>query len=173
MTDHLGHAMSRSPEATAAPSTVSVPRCRGAVGRRPLIHVRAPNPAAARAALEELADRWGAKYAAIIRLWESAWEEFIPFLDYDVEIRTVICSTNAIESLNARYRRAIRARGHFPTEQAALKCLHLVTDPWTPPDEAGHDGRCAGSQPSTRSPSPSPTAGPQQRPTDEDRRKHR
>jgi transposase-like protein len=46
---------------------------------------------------------------------------------YDVEIRRVICSTNAIESINARYRRAIRARGHFPTEQAALKCLHLVT----------------------------------------------
>jgi putative transposase len=46
---------------------------------------------------------------------------------YDVEIRTVICSTNAIESLNARYRRAVRARGHFPTEQAALKCLYLVT----------------------------------------------
>jgi hypothetical protein len=48
-------------------------------------------------------------------------------LDYDVEIRRVICSTNAIESLNARYRRAVRARGHFPTEQAALKCLYLVT----------------------------------------------
>jgi putative transposase len=54
-------------------------------------------------------------------------EEFTPFLDYDIEIRTVICSTNAIESLNARYRRAIKARGHFPTEQAALKCLYLVT----------------------------------------------
>ncbi len=51
----------------------------------------------------------------------------MPFLDYDVEIRRVICSTNAIESLNARYRRAIRARGHFPSEQAALKCLYLVT----------------------------------------------
>jgi hypothetical protein len=53
--------------------------------------------------------------------------EFIPFLDYDLEIRKVICSTNAIESLNARYRRAVKARGHFPTEQAALKCLYLVT----------------------------------------------
>jgi len=55
-------------------------------------------------------------------LWENAWEEFIPFLDYtNLEIRTMICSTNAIESLNARYRRAIRARGHFPTEQAAFE----------------------------------------------------
>ena len=87
----------------------------------------AVNADAARAALEELTQKWGAKYAAIIRLWNNAWEEFIPFLDYDVEIRTIICSTNAIESLNARYRRAVRARGHFPTEQAALKCLYLVT----------------------------------------------
>lgn len=87
----------------------------------------AVNAGAARAALDELTERWGSKYGAIIRLWNNAWEEFIPFLDYDVEIRRVICSTNAIESLNARYRRAIKARGHFPTEQAALKCLYLVT----------------------------------------------
>ena len=87
----------------------------------------AVNADAARAALDELSEKWGNKYAAIIRLWNNAWEEFIPFLDYDVEIRTVLCSTNAIESLNARYRRAVKARGHFPTEQAAMKCLYLVT----------------------------------------------
>lgn len=45
----------------------------------------------------------------------------------DVEIRRVLCSTDAIESLNARYRRAANAKGHFPTEQAALKTLYLVT----------------------------------------------
>ncbi len=87
----------------------------------------AVNATAARAAFDDLADKWGARYPAVIRLWDNAWAEFIPFLDYDVEIRTVICSTNAIESLNARYRRAIKARGHFPSEQAALKCLYLVT----------------------------------------------
>ena len=87
----------------------------------------AVNAAAARAALDDLTEKWGQRYGAIIRLWENAWEEFIPFLDYDTEIRQVICSTNAIESLNARYRRAVKARGHFPTEQAALKCLYLVT----------------------------------------------
>ena len=87
----------------------------------------AVNATTARAALDELAEQWGQRYGAVIRLWENAWEEFIPFLDYDLEIRKVICSTNAIESLNARYRRAIKARGHFPTEQAALKCLYLVT----------------------------------------------
>jgi putative transposase len=87
----------------------------------------APTPDAAEAALEELDDKWATKYPALIRLWRNAWTEFIPFLDYDIEIRRMICTTNAIESLNARYRRAVRARGHFPTEQAALKCLYLVT----------------------------------------------
>jgi transposase-like protein len=87
----------------------------------------APNPDAALVALDELAEKWGTKYGAMIRLWRNAWNEFVPFLDYDVEIRQMICSTNAIESLNARYRRAVRARGHFPTEQAAMKCLYLVT----------------------------------------------
>ena len=81
----------------------------------------AVNADAARAAFDDLADKWGSRYPAVIRLWDNAWAEFIPFLDYDVEIRKVICSTNAIESLNARYRRAIKARGHFPSEQAALK----------------------------------------------------
>jgi len=62
----------------------------------------AVNADAARAALDDLAERWGTRYGAIIRLWENAWEQFIPFLDYDVEIRTVLCSTNAIviSSLN-------------------------------------------------------------------------
>ncbi|MGY4898739.1 IS256 family transposase [Micromonospora aurantiaca (nom. illeg.)] len=87
----------------------------------------AVNATTARAAFDDLAEKWGGRYPAVIRLWDNAWAEFIPFLDYDVEIRRVICSTNAIESLNARYRRAVKARGHFPNEQAALKCLYLVT----------------------------------------------
>ncbi len=69
----------------------------------------------------------GRRYPAIVRLWENAWAEFVPFLAFDREIRTVICTTNAIESLNARYRKAVNARGHFPSEQAALKCLYLAT----------------------------------------------
>jgi transposase-like protein len=87
----------------------------------------APNAEMASVRFDEFADKWGPRYPAIINLWRQAWQEFIPFLDYDVEIRKIICSTNAIESLNARYRRAVRARGHFPTDQAALKCLYLVT----------------------------------------------
>jgi transposase-like protein len=87
----------------------------------------APTATAAEAALDHLNDRWGGQYPALIRMWRSCWNEFIPFLDYDTEIRRVLCSTNAIESLNARYRRAIKTRGHFPSEAAALKCLYLVT----------------------------------------------
>ncbi|XAS74915.1 IS256 family transposase [Dermatophilaceae bacterium Sec6.4] len=83
--------------------------------------------AEARAKFEEFSATWGQRYPALIKLWESAWEEFIPFLAFDVEIRRILFSTNAIESLNARYRRAVRARGHFPNEHAALKCLYLVT----------------------------------------------
>ena len=74
----------------------------------------------------EFSGTWENRYPAIIRLWENAWAEFVPFLRFDREIRTVICTTNAIESINARLRRAVRARGHFPTEQAALKCLYLA-----------------------------------------------
>lgn len=62
------------------------------------------------------------------------------FLDYDVEISKIICATSAVESLNAHYRRAVRARGHFPTEQAALKCLYLVTRSLDRPDAARHAG---------------------------------
>lgn len=74
----------------------------------------------------EFAETWGGKYPAIVRLWENAWAEFVPFLQFDPEIRKVVCSTNAIESVNARIRRAVKARGHFPNEQAALKCVYLA-----------------------------------------------
>ncbi len=76
--------------------------------------------------LDEFHDKWGDRYPAIRTLWANAWSEFVPFLDYSPEIRRVIYSTNAIESLNARFRRATRARGHFPNEQAAMKCLYMV-----------------------------------------------
>jgi len=86
----------------------------------------APTEAAARERFAEFTAAWGGRYPAIVRLWERAWAEFVPFLAFDTEIRKVICSTNAIESVNARIRRAVRARGHFPTEQAALKCVYMA-----------------------------------------------
>ncbi len=86
----------------------------------------APTEAAALEALASFAAAWEARYPAIIRLWEHAWAEFVPFLAFHAEIRTVIATTNAIESLNARFRRSVKARGHFPNEQAALKHLYLT-----------------------------------------------
>jgi putative transposase len=86
----------------------------------------APSEAAALDAFAEFSAKWEKRYPAITRLRENAWAEFTPFLQFDNEIRTVICTANAIESINARLRRAVNARGHFPTEQAALKCLYLA-----------------------------------------------
>ncbi|GAA4595188.1 IS256 family transposase [Planotetraspora phitsanulokensis] len=86
----------------------------------------APTEAAALERFVEFAEVWGGKYPAIVKLWEDAWAEFVPFLNFDTEIRRVICSTNAIESVNARIRRAVKARGHFPNEQAALKCVYMA-----------------------------------------------
>ncbi|MEW2161379.1 IS256 family transposase [Streptomyces sp. NPDC007189] len=86
----------------------------------------APTAEAAEERFLEFTEVWGKKYPAIVKLWSDAWAEFVPFLAYDVEIRKVICSTNAIESVNARIRKAVRARGHFPTEAAALKCVYLA-----------------------------------------------
>jgi putative transposase len=86
----------------------------------------APSEAAALDRFAEFSGKWEKRYPAIIGLWTNAWAEFVPFLQFDNEIRTVICTTNAIESTNARIRRAVNARGHFPTEQAALKCIYLA-----------------------------------------------
>ncbi len=86
----------------------------------------AATEAAAKERFGEFAEVWGGRYPAIVRLWDNAWAEFVPFLAFDPEIRRVICSTNAIESVNARIRRAVKARGHFPNEQAALKCVYLA-----------------------------------------------
>lgn len=86
----------------------------------------APSEDAATERFLEFQDSWGRKYPAIVKLWSDAWAEFVPFLSFDVEIRKVICSTNAIESVNARIRKAVRTRGHFPNEAAALKCTYMA-----------------------------------------------
>jgi putative transposase len=86
----------------------------------------APTESAAMERFLEFTETWGTRYPAIVRLWDNAWSEFVPFLAFDTEIRRVICSTNAIESVNARIRRAVKARGHFPNEQAALKCVYMA-----------------------------------------------
>jgi transposase-like protein len=84
------------------------------------------NAAAAQDAFDSFDEKWGTQYPAISSLWRSAWDNFVPFLDLDIEIRHLLSSTNAIESLNARFRKSIDARGHFPNEQAAMKVLYLT-----------------------------------------------
>jgi putative transposase len=86
----------------------------------------APTVAAATDLFADFSDEWAEKYPAMIRSWENAWDEFTPFLAFPEEIRKIIYTTNSIESLNARFRRAVRHRGRFPTEQAAMKVLYLV-----------------------------------------------
>jgi putative transposase len=86
----------------------------------------APTVTAAEARFEEFAETWRGKYPAMIAMWERSWPEFVPFLDFPLEIRKLIYTTNGIESLNSRFRQAVRRRGHFPTEQAAMKILYLT-----------------------------------------------
>ncbi|WP_443069152.1 IS256 family transposase [Streptomyces sp. NBC_01278] len=86
----------------------------------------APTEDAATERFLEFQEECGHKYPAIVRLWENTWAEFVPFLQFDTEIRRIVCTTNAIESVNARIRKAVRTRGHFPNEQAAIKCVYMA-----------------------------------------------
>jgi putative transposase len=86
----------------------------------------APTVQAAEAEFAEFAGEWRHLYPAMISSWETMWGEFVPFLAFPVELRKVVYTTNAIESLNARFRRAVRHRGHFPNEQSVMKVLYLV-----------------------------------------------
>jgi len=103
---------------------------------------RAVDPAAAEAALTAFEDGpWGRKYAAIGPSWRRAWSEVVPFYAFPAEGRRMLYTTNAIEALNAKLRSAVRTRGHFPTDEAALKLLYLVVNrtekEWTmPPRES-------------------------------------
>ncbi|HWU63903.1 IS256 family transposase [Sphingopyxis bauzanensis] len=69
---------------------------------------------------------WGQRYAAIGQSWRRAWSEVIPFFAFPDEVRRIVYTTNAIEALNSKLRRAVRARGHFPSDEAATKLLYLV-----------------------------------------------
>jgi putative transposase len=99
---------------------------------------RAVDAAAAEPALAGFeAGPWGRKYPAIGQSWRRAWGEVIPFYAFPVEVRRILYTTNAIEALNSKLRRAVRARGHFPTDEAAMKLLFLVLNraekEWTMP----------------------------------------
>src|SRR3954464_1819715 len=88
---------------------------------------RAVDPVAAEAALTAFeAGPWGLKYAAIGPSWRRAWAEGVPVYAFPADVRRMLYTTNAIEALNAKLRSAVRTRGHFPTDEAALKLLYLV-----------------------------------------------
>lgn len=72
------------------------------------------------------AGEWGRRYPAIGQSWRRAWGEVIPFFAFPDEVRRIVYTTNAIEALNAQLRRAVRARGHFPSDDAATKLLYLI-----------------------------------------------
>jgi putative transposase len=88
---------------------------------------RAIDAAAGEAALAAFdTGPWGRRYPAIGQSWRRAWSEVIPFYAFPSDVRRILYTTNAIEALNAKLRRAVRARGHFPTDEAAMKLLYLV-----------------------------------------------
>lgn len=88
---------------------------------------RAVDAKAAEEALTAFEDsEWGRRYPAIGQSWRRAWSEVIPFFAFPDEVRRIVYTTNAIEALNAQLRRAVRARGHFPSDDAATKLLYLI-----------------------------------------------
>lgn len=112
-----------------------------AVALKPIY--RADSAEAARAQLEEFdAGPWGQKYPAIAQSWRRNWEQVIPFFAFSPEVRKIIYTTNAIESLHSQVRKAVRGRGHFPNDEAATKLIWLVlrniTAKWKNPPIAWH-----------------------------------
>jgi putative transposase len=87
--------------------------------------------------LEAFAEKWDGRYPSISQIWRRNWEQVTPFFAYPMEIRKVIYTTNAVESLNMSLRKVIKTRGSFPNEEAALKLLYLalerVARKWTRP----------------------------------------
>jgi len=99
---------------------------------------RAADAEAAAAALKDFEEGpWGQRFSAITALWRRHWTHVIPFFAYPQEVRKMIYTTNAIESLNAKLRRSVRSRGHFPSDEAAMKLIWLqlreITQRWKMP----------------------------------------
>ena len=85
----------------------------------------APNLEAAEEAMDDFELEWGDRYPGIVKVWRQAWEQFTPFLRFPPEIRKVVYTTNLVESINYQLRKITKTRGHFPTDDAALKLLRL------------------------------------------------
>ncbi len=91
------------------------------------------------------AGEWGQKYPAIAQAWRRKWEQVIPFFAFAPAVRRIIYTTNAIESLHSQVRKAVRGRGHFPSDKAASKLIYLVLQnveaKWTRPPIAWHQAK--------------------------------
>jgi transposase-like protein len=88
---------------------------------------RAPSAGAAEQALSEFAaGEWGHKFPPIVQAWRRQWEQVVPFFAFPLAVRRILYTTNAIESLHMQLRKALKTRGHFPNDEAALKLLYLV-----------------------------------------------
>jgi putative transposase len=85
----------------------------------------APNLEGAELALKDFDKQFGGQYPGAVDVWRNAWDEFIPFLDYPAELRKIVYTTNAIESINFQLRKITKNRGHFPDKDAAMKLLYL------------------------------------------------
>jgi putative transposase len=85
----------------------------------------APNLEGAELALKDFDKKYGEQYPGAVDTWRLAWEEFIPFLDYPVELRKIVYTTNQIESINFQLRKITKTRGHFPDKDSAMKLLYL------------------------------------------------
>ena len=107
---------------------------------------RATDAEAGRQALDHFeAGHWGTRYPAIVQSWRRNWQHVIPFFAFPISVRRIIYTTNAIEALNSKIRRAVRTRGHFPTDDAAMKLLYLVlnhaSDDWKRPPREWFEAR--------------------------------
>ena len=91
------------------------------------------------------AGEWGVKYPAVAQAWRRKWEQVIPFFAFAPQVRRIIYTTNAIESLHSQVRKAVRGRGHFPSDKAATKLIYLVLQnveaKWTRPPIAWHQAK--------------------------------
>jgi transposase-like protein len=90
------------------------------------IYQAASSDAAAKALQEFAESDWGKKFPTVAAMWQRQWEQVIPFFAYPPEVRRIIYTTNAIESMHMQLRKIVKNRGHFPSDDAASKLLYLA-----------------------------------------------
>jgi putative transposase len=86
----------------------------------------APTEDVALTALAAVEEKWGERYPSVAKSWRTNWERVRPFLAFPQDLRRIIYTTNAIESLNFQLRKIIKAKGHFPNDDATMKLLYLA-----------------------------------------------